>query len=74
MNDKLGGKYHTLLVRDPETGIWGAEFGDYNKSLVVLERGDVLGVNCKRKDTRIITTSPIQKDIDARIKELNGGV
>lgn len=69
-------KYYTLVQFNLDTKTWQPQFGDYDRQVVEDEREDVLcGYNCgvmiRKKDLKIITTSPEQKDIDAAIAKLN---
>ena len=61
-------KYHTLAVY--EGGRWSPEFGDYDRETVEYER-EALEPQYRRRDTKIITTSDAQSDIEAAVAKLN---
>lgn len=63
-------EYHTLLVR--ESGRWCIHFGAFDRNDVAYERIDIVESGAYRKrDTKIITTGPLQRQIDATVNELN---
>ena len=69
-------KYFTLVQFNAIAKTWQPQFGDYDKQVVVDERDDMLcgyncGVSLRKKDFKIIATTPEQKDIDAAVAALN---
>lgn len=63
--------YFTLLKRD-ESGLWGAEFGDYEKDCVDQERLDEIeSGRVKAGDVKVIKSGEKQGDIESAIKRLN---
>jgi hypothetical protein len=61
--------YYTLAVR--EDGVWGAQFGDYDRETVVDEKIDYHDHGYSARDLKIIRTGDNQVDIDARIAAMN---
>lgn len=65
-------KYHTLLIRDVDPrSTWGIAFGAYDRDDVESERAEYIENGWKRRETKIITTSAKQADIDAVVTALN---
>jgi len=62
-------RYHSLLIR--ENGTWGIHFGDFDKEVVQQELVDLRDGGTKGKDLFIVTTGPLQADIDAKVASLN---
>ena len=80
-----GKPYFILAVRD-ERGVWGVEFGDYDKETVQGERDDYIGKyeetadgkgrTLRARDLKIVTVKPagrrvMQADTDRAIDALN---
>lgn len=63
-------KYYTLAVR--ENGVWGAQFGDYDKETVEDERADYLDHDHKARDLKVIKSGDGRVAIEAAIAKLNG--
>ena len=61
--------YYTLAVR--ENGIWGAQFGDYDREVVLDEKLDYQDQGYSARDLKIIRTGDNQADIDARVAAMN---
>jgi hypothetical protein len=61
--------YYTLAVR--EDGVWGAQFGDYDRDVVVDEKLDYRDRGYSVRDLKIVRTGDAQTDIDARIAAMN---
>jgi hypothetical protein len=61
--------YYTLAVR--EDGVWGPQFGDYDRETVVDEKIDYQDHGYSVRDLKIIRTGDTQADIDARIAAMN---
>ena len=61
--------YYTLAIR--EGGIWGAQFGDYDRDTVVDEKIEYQDHGYLARDLKIIRTGNNQADIDARIAAMN---
>lgn len=62
-------KYYTLLVK--EDGKWMIEFGDYDRSLVLMEQVIECEHRRKKKDTKVITSGDTQEEINKAVDELN---
>jgi len=73
MNNTTKYPYYTLLIQSKETGLWGVEFGDFDRETVEDERDctwrDSEGY--KLNQTKIIKTAEVQKEIDHHVAELN---
>jgi hypothetical protein len=63
-------KYYSLLIREPNSFLWGVQFGDYSKAVVEQERRDSYR-DTPKKNTLIITTGETQAEIDMAVKLLN---
>ncbi len=68
-------KYYTLLSRErgEPASTWAIEFGDYDRSTVAYERDDMKEADAnfaRKREYRIITTSPEQKAIDAEVAKI----
>lgn len=65
-------KYYSLIIRSPRAK-WGVQFGDYDRSVVAEELRDMKEGHGWERGTqsKIITTSGKQKDIDAEVVLLN---
>lgn len=61
--------YYTLAVR--EDGVWGPDFGDYDRDTVVDEKLDYQDRGYSARDLKIIRTGDTQADVDARIAAMN---
>jgi len=59
--------YYTLLVY--ERGLWGIQFGDFDRDVVEQERRD----SYPRSRAMIIASAPDQAEIDAVVAQMNGG-
>ena len=69
-----GGRiYYTLIVKCTMTNKWCIHFGDYERQTVEQEREDLLDSedNLKRRNTKIITTSDEQADINEYVRAYN---
>lgn len=79
-------KYYTLIQFDTDLNQWLIVFGDYNLEIVQEEQADIrmglevdnrrygnnnLSWTIKPSDFQIIATSDQQKDIDAKVLEIN---
>lgn len=65
-------KYHTLVIRDIDPkATWGIAFGAYNLEDVKAERDEYLENGWTKRNTKIITTSAKQTEIDAEVAKLN---
>ncbi len=62
-------KYYTLAIF--ENGRWSPHFGDYDKENVQIEATAFPWRDYPRKHVKIIVTGPAQKDIDAKIAQMN---
>jgi len=62
-------KYYTLAIR--ESGQWGAQFGDYDRDVVLQEIEDCYS-DVLAKNRKIILTGTSHQAIDAAIAALNG--
>ena len=62
-------KYYTLARK--ELGVWGSEFGDYSKQVVLQERQDCIHSRIKARDLKIVCTGDTQPEIVAGIAELS---
>ncbi len=60
--------YFTLVIRD--NGIWGPQFGDYERWVVEEEANDSYS-DYRKADRKIIRTSVRKRDVDAAIAKLN---
>lgn len=66
-------QYYTLLIQNPDTNVWAVEFGDFDRETVEEER-DITwreGEGYKLYNTKIIKTGEDQKEINAKVDELN---
>lgn len=65
--------YHTLLLleHDDKGSRWAIGFGDYDRDTVEFERDDHRDHGYRAKELKIITTTDLQADIDAAVRELN---
>lgn len=70
-------KYYTLLSKGNEphhNGVWCVEFGSFDRADVVseMEEGKERAAReQERISWKIITTGPMQADINAKVAELN---
>lgn len=64
--------YYTLCIREFDTGVWSAEFGDYDRECVAFELDDMAQHQHKRKNMKIIKSAPTQKAINEAVTKLNG--
>jgi hypothetical protein len=61
--------YYTLAVR--EDGVWGAQFGDYDREVVAYEKSDYRDHGYSARDLKIIRTGDSWDEIDACIAAMN---
>ena len=64
-------KYYTLITRDDIQAPWCIAFGDYDRACVDEEREDHFNHGWTIRNTRIITTSDKQADIDNAVLCIN---
>lgn len=63
--------YFTLAVR--EGGIWGPQFGDYDREAVAAELDDYADHGTLKRDMRIVKSGAKAADISAKIAAMNAG-
>jgi len=64
--------YYTLLAYDGSPGCqWAIEFGDYDLATVKEERDIYRDSGWEARHLKIITTTDLQADIEATVRELN---
>lgn len=65
-------KYWTLACRDPDTGRWSPQFGDYDKNVVVQERDDYKDAGTyKPKDMVVVSHNDTPGALNIEIERLN---
>lgn len=61
--------YYTLAVR--EDGVWGPQFGDYDRETVVDEKINYQDHGYSARDLKIIRTADTQAAINEQIAAMN---
>ncbi len=66
-------EYYVLLERDPDSLMWGVQFGDYERDTCVFERNDRRDAHDYKRGTkmRIVKTDDSQKSIDELVHRWN---
>lgn len=64
-------KYYTIAIREFDQ--WGAQFGDYDKDVVIQEIENCFS-DYPKADRKIICTADSQAAIETAIAKLNGKV